>query len=208
MIGLFGGSFDPIHYGHLRAAIESYQHLELSKIIFIPCYQHAFAKPLQATAIQRLQMLKLAIAEHSFFSLDERELRRQGTSFMIDTLIQLASENRRQKFALIIGLDTFLGLSKWKQWQQLLNYASIIVLHRPGYTITQNHQMYPYLKQHHCINKKTFRQQHSNSILLLSTPLLQISSSYIRQQIKAIQNPYYLLPKAVIDYIRQERIYH
>ena len=202
-----GGSFDPIHHGHLRAALESYQRLGLKNITFVPCYRHALAKPLQATAVQRLHMLKLAIAGQSFFSLNECELQQQSTSFMRDTLIQVVNENQQQKFALIFGVDTFVDLQKWKQWQELLNYASIIVLHRPGYSIAKDHRMYTYLNQHRCTDEKAFLSQCNNSILLLSTPLLEISSSYIRQQIKARQNPCYLLPQAVIDYIVQEKIY-
>src|SRR3990167_8466433 len=132
MIGIYGGSFDPIHNGHLRAALETCEQLQLQKILFIPCYHHAFNKCLHASSEQRLAMLQLAIQGNSLFTVDDREINQPSTSYTIDTLISLHKEYPKQKFALIIGTDAFLQFHQWHRWREILHYANIIILHRPG----------------------------------------------------------------------------
>ena len=207
MIGIFGGSFDPIHHGHLRAALEAYQRLQLAEIHFVPCFKHAFTKSLQANASQRLQMVKLAIAGQPGFLVDNREIKQQQISYMSDTVKTMKQDNPQQKLALIIGVDAFLELPQWQHWQRLLNYTSIIVLHRPGYLIPNDSLINQYLAENHCKDKENFIEQKINSIFLLSIPMLEISSTYIRQQIKNKQNLQYLLPNTVNNYIIQEKIY-
>lgn len=208
MIGIFGGSFDPIHNGHLRAALETYERLHLERIYFLPCYQHAFSKALTATAKQRLEMVKLAITEQPCFDVDKREIEQAETSYTIKTLKQIAQSFPQKKLALIIGIDTFLELPKWNEWEQLLDYASIVVLHRPGYEITTNSCITTYLLKHQCQNKNIFINQKYNGILLLNIPMLEISSTYIREQIAVGKSPCYLIPTAVNTYIKKKKIYH
>jgi len=207
MIGIFGGSFDPVHNGHLRAALETYQRLRLEKICFLPCYQHAFSKPLQASASQRLKMLELATIKQPFFCVSDDEIKQQTTSYTIETLKAMKQRQPQEKLALMIGIDAFLELPKWQQWRTLLDYASIIVLHRPGHYLPGNGLIDEYLAEHRCKDKATFINQEIHSIFLLSIPMLEISSTYIRQQIKEQQSVLYLLPQTIVNYINEKNIY-
>jgi nicotinate-nucleotide adenylyltransferase len=207
MIGLFGGSFDPIHNGHLRVALEAQQRLGLSQVRFIPCHTHAFAKPIQATAAQRLAILKLAISGEPHFHVEPHEIEQHNVSYTIDTVITLKHKFPTEKLALLIGVDAFVALPKWHRWQEIIDYASIIVLHRPGYTIPVAGEVIDYLKEHECHDAKTFTEQSPSGIYLLSLPMLEISSTYIRHSIRDGKNAKYLLPDAALNYIHEQKIY-
>ena len=135
MIGVFGGSFDPIHNGHLRAAVEIGEHLQLQQIRFVPCHIHALSKSFHASSSQRIKMLEIALKNQPHFVVDDREMKLEQTSYMVDTLMSLREEYGKDKLGLILGVDTFLQLPKWHRWQEILDYASIIVVQRPGYQL-------------------------------------------------------------------------
>lgn len=208
MIGIFGGSFDPIHNGHLRAALEVQQRLALDKILVIPCQQHAFGKAFNATAAQRLKMLQLATQGQENVVVDPRELKRTGISYTIDTLIELKVENPHEVYSLILGMDTLLSLPKWHQWEEILDYANIIVVNRAALNSTATTALIntPFT-EYLCTNAQEFMQSKCGKIFLLNTPLLEISATYIRNEITAGKNIRYLVPEAVADYIAAEKIY-
>ncbi|MSP53029.1 MAG: nicotinate-nucleotide adenylyltransferase [Gammaproteobacteria bacterium] len=205
MIGIFGGSFDPIHNGHLRAALEVLQRLELKKILFVPCQQHAFGKTFNATAAQRLEMLELAIQGEEEFVVDARELQRTGISYTIDTLIELNAENPNEIYSLILGMDTFLSLHKWHQEEEILNYANVIVVDRPALEATR--MIDSTFADYVCTNVHEFMHSKAGKIFFLSAPLLEISATYIRNEVAANKSIRYLVPEAVADYIQTEKIY-
>ena len=132
-IGVFGGTFDPIHYGHLRTAFELMQALRLSEIRFLPCGTPPHRDMPQADARLRLAMVKGAIEGQPGFIIDDREIHREGPSYSVDTLIDLRSEYPHRSLCLIVGMDAFLSLPKWYQWRELLQLAHLIVAHRPGW---------------------------------------------------------------------------
>ena len=132
-IGVFGGTFDPIHFGHLRTAFEMLQALRFEEVRFIPCGTPPHRGETYANASQRLEMVRVAVDGQSGFVVDDRELQRDGPSYSIDTLKTLREEFPQRSLGLIVGMDAFLGLPRWHRWRELLDVAHIIVAHRPGW---------------------------------------------------------------------------
>ena len=132
-IGILGGTFDPIHLGHLRMAIELYDVLDLAKVHIIPCFQPVHRKQPVASPEQRLAMVKCAVQDEPALFADDREIRRKNPSYMIDTLLELRAEMPGTPLALMVGIDAFLGFTSWHRWREILEQAHIIVAHRPHY---------------------------------------------------------------------------
>ncbi|PPD32864.1 MAG: nicotinic acid mononucleotide adenylyltransferase, partial [Methylomonas sp.] len=128
MIGIFGGTFDPVHYGHLRSALEVKELFGLDEVRLIPCYQPPHRDQPKASATMRLQMLQQAINHEPGLVVDSRELNRAGPSYMVDTLKSLREEFSEQTLLLFIGSDAFENLTSWHRWQQLFDYAHLVVL--------------------------------------------------------------------------------
>ena len=147
MIGIFGGTFDPIHYGHLRSALEVKEVFGLTKLLLIPSAQPPHRTQPEATATQRLQMLELAVSNHSELSVDARELAHDGPSYMVDTLASLSEDYPQESLLLFIGSDAFKYLSHWHQWQCIFDLAHIVVLTRPG---TEIDDLEAFFKQRLC----------------------------------------------------------
>ena len=132
-MGIFGGTFDPIHYGHLRTAFEMLQALRFGEVRFMPCGNPPHRDAPKADAALRLRMVHVATAAQEGFVVDDRELQRDGPSYSVDTLKALRKEYPQRPLALIIGMDAFLGLPKWYHWQEILELAHIVVAHRPSW---------------------------------------------------------------------------
>src|SRR5210317_2209069 len=123
MIGVFGGTFDPIHFGHLRSALEICESLDLKEIRFIPCRIPPHRGEPVADPMQRMAMVRAALAGQPDMILDDREIKREGPSYMVDTLESLRSEFTTEPLCLVLGMDAFLGLSSWHRWKDLLTLA-------------------------------------------------------------------------------------
>ncbi|HEV7448137.1 MAG TPA: nicotinate-nucleotide adenylyltransferase, partial [Steroidobacteraceae bacterium] len=132
-IGLFGGTFDPIHYGHLRTAFELWQELRLSEVRFMPTGSPPHREQPYAAPELRLAMVKAAVASQPAFVVDDREIRRTGVSYSVDTLTEVRNEFPDRSLCLLLGMDAFLGLPNWHRWRELLDLAHIVVAHRPGW---------------------------------------------------------------------------
>jgi len=204
MIGIFGGTFDPIHYGHLRSALEVQELFGLDEVRLIPCFQPPHRDMPAATAAMRLRMLQLAINHLPGMTIDTRELDRAGPSYMVDTLKSLHEDFPGQALLLFIGSDAFENLTGWHRWQQLFDYAHIVVLTRPGYAIKSLDAFF----NHRLVNDKT-GLSHTQAGLVLFQPVTQldISATAIRNMIGQKQSPRFLLPDTVIEYINQNKLY-
>src|SRR5579863_5037302 len=132
-IGVFGGTFDPIHCGHLRTAFELWQELQLAEVRFLPTGSPPHRDKLYASAELRLQMVQAAVADQAGFVVDDREVRRSGLSYSVDTLSELRRENPRTPLCLLLGMDAFLGLPNWHRWREILDLAHVVVATRPGW---------------------------------------------------------------------------
>ena len=215
MIGVFGGTFDPVHLGHIKPALDVMQRLGLDELRFIPCSIPAHRTLPVARTEQRLAMLHAAIDEHQDCIIDERELNREGISYMVDTLRSLRNEFKDSTFCLIIGMDAFYGLNKWHQWQDILTLANCIVTYRPGCEFNLD-TLHPDLVDVVSNNQvdsekefleKGFTEKNTGSLLFMPVTQLDISATDIRQRIKQHQPISELVPTAVAKIIRQQQLY-
>jgi nicotinate-nucleotide adenylyltransferase len=204
MIGIFGGTFDPVHYGHLRSALEVKEAFGLTEIRLLPSAQPPHREQPTATALMRVQMLELAIKNQPGFVIDTRELDRAGQSYMVDTLKSFRLEFPRQPLLLFIGSDAFKNLTTWHQWQQLFDYAHIVVMTRPGFKLQE---LDGYFKAKKANQIKELTQAPAGGLFFQPVTQLEISATAIREMIAEKHNPGFLLPEAVIEYIRQHALY-
>jgi len=204
MIGIYGGTFDPVHYGHLRTALEIKEAFSLDEVRLIPCAQPAHREIPLTSPQKRLEMLNLAVQNHQGLMIDRRELDRTGFSYMIDTLKSLRNENTALPLILIIGTDAFHGLESWHQWKNLFNFSHIVVITRPGY---EQQNLSDFLASKITKNKDELKSKLSGSLFFQSVTQLDISASMIRNKIEKGLNPEFLLPNPVINYIKTNQLY-
>jgi nicotinate-nucleotide adenylyltransferase len=204
MIGIFGGTFDPIHYGHLRSALEVQEIFRLTQVRLIPSAQPPHRLQPLASAALRLQMLELAIKNQPRFVADDRELQRTGRSYMVDTLQSLRHDFPEQSLLLFMGSDAFNTLTNWHRWQDIFTYAHIVVLTRPGFVIQALDDFFtPRLTT----EKQLLADYKAGKLVFQSVTQLDISATAIRQCIAEGKNPGFLLPDAVIMAIKQNQLY-
>ena len=204
-IGIFGGTFDPVHYGHLRSAFEIHEQLQCEEMRFIPCKQPPHRTPL-ASAEHRFTMLRLGLINTPFI-LDAREMEREGPSYSVDTLLSLREDFKNASLCLIIGRDAFLGLPSWHQWEKLIQLANIIVMYRSGWTIPETGVIVELLKEHELKPHETLQEFSCGKILNQKITGLDISGSEIRNRIKRGLSPQFLLPQTVWEYIQKQKLY-
>ena len=207
MIGIFGGTFDPIHHGHLRVALELYQQLGLDEVRFIPCRQPPHRSMPQASDAQRLTMLQLALAGQSGFVIDQRELRREGPSYMVDTLASIRAEVGDVPVCLIVGADAFAKLAGWHRWSHLIELAHIVVAHRPGSAFLLEDELLTLYQQCQIDDPNEMVRVPAGHILRFQVTQLDISSAKIREELANGRSVRYLLPEDVWAYIQQQGLY-
>ena len=207
MIGIFGGTFDPIHYAHLRTVLEVQQRLGLAELRFVPASIPPHRPQPVASPQQRSLMVRLAIADMPGVTLDVHELDRAGPSYMVDTLAALRDELADTPLVLILGLDAFLGLPAWHQWTRLIELAHIAVMERPGVALPEEGELAQLVRTHRTDDASRLAQQPAGALLFVPVSQLAISASDIRAQLAAGLSPRFLLPDAVLEYIRSEGLY-
>ncbi|MFM7273064.1 MAG: nicotinate-nucleotide adenylyltransferase [Gammaproteobacteria bacterium] len=208
-IGLLGGTFDPVHNGHLRTALEVVELLGLDELRLVPVNSPALRAEPSAPPPERLAMLALAVAGEPRLRVDDRELRRGGVSYSIDTLRELRHEiGDAPCLCMVVGEDAFSGLERWKEWQRLLDYAHIVVLTRPGYTATPCAALAGWTAEHLAGDPlATLATRGRGRILRLALTQLAISSTQVRGLLRDGRSARYLLPDDVLEHIRQTGLY-
>lgn len=206
-IGLLGGTFDPIHFGHLRTALELYEAFQLEKILFIPCASPFHKENPLTSPEHRLHMVELAIQGVDVFHVDAREIVRHTASYTIDTLISLRKEMPNQPFAFFLGMDAFMQLPTWYRYAELLNYTHMIVASRPHCILPKTGEIARLLEQHRQEDVSYLHQHTHGGMFFKHTTSLDISATHIRENIIHKKSNRFLLPEAVIEYIQTEQLY-
>ncbi len=211
-IGILGGTFDPIHYGHLRLAEEMLELANLRQIRFVPTGMPPHREAPQVSATHRSAMVGLAISDQPAFVMDEREVRQTTPCYTVDTLRELRAElGGTQPLCLLMGGDAFLQLHTWHEWEQLFELAHIVVGYRPGFTIEERiHDAPEKLRGHYrqrLCSADALPRQPNGGVVELAIPKLEISATLIRNRVAEKRSIRYLLPNAVADYIHQNHLY-
>lgn len=206
-MGVFGGTFDPIHYGHLRTAFEMLQALRFDEVRFMPCGNPPHRDTPHANAARRLEMVQVATEAQHGFVVDDRELQRDGPSYSVDTLSELRTEFPLRPIGLIIGMDAFLSLPKWYQWREILQLAHIVVAHRPGWRAPDMGPLGELLADRGTHRIGDLHQAKAGHIFIHDVTQLEISSSDIREIVAMGRDARFLLPDAVRDVIDRSGCY-
>jgi len=206
-IGVFGGRFDPIHYGHLRTAFELLQALNFEEIRFMPCGNPPHRDQAHANAEFRFEMVAAAIEGQHGFVVDDRELSRKGPSYSVDSLNTLRTDFPLRSIALIIGMDAFINLPKWYQWQEILQLSHIVVAHRPGWRLPDMGPLGELLTTRGTHRVDDLHEAKSGHIYIHDVTQLEISSSEIRELISLDRIPRFLMPDSVCEIIKRTRCY-
>lgn len=204
MIGIFGGTFDPVHYGHLRPAQEIMAALSLHKLFLVPALTPPHRQAAVASAEQRLQMVRLATREFQHLTVDDCEIRRGGISYTVETLQTYRQQYPQTPLCLLIGSDAFSLLESWHQWQQIPKLAHLVVMQRPH----QEQDAIPQWSEACLVsNVNELSTTSAGKVYLHAVTPQDISATAIRQAISRNEDVAYMLPAPVLQYIQQHRLY-
>lgn len=207
MICILGGTFDPVHFGHLRPALEVQQALGIDCLHLLPARLPPHRDAPQLTGRQRLALLQLAVAGEAGLAIDDRELRREGPSYMVDTLLSLREEIGEQPLCLALGMDAFTGLESWHRWEQISDLCHLVVMQRPGNHWPGQGALRQLLVQSRVDGVDALHTRPAGCVYAVPVTQLSISSTRIRELLAAGRSPRYLLPDTVIERIMQEKWY-
>ncbi len=195
-IGVFGGMFDPIHYGHLRTAHELHELLGLEAVAFLPAGDPPHRAAPLADAKTRLAMVRAAVGEDPRFLVDERELRRSGPSYTIVTLEEMRAERGAQPIVLIMGMDAFAGIDRWHRARELLSLAHIVIALRPKAPAPGDGLGAELLRDRRCAHPARLSESPAGHVYVSEGTQLDLSSSAVRTVVAAGRDPRYLMPEA------------
>ncbi|HET9693663.1 MAG TPA: nicotinate-nucleotide adenylyltransferase [Steroidobacteraceae bacterium] len=206
-IGVFGGTFDPIHYGHLRTAYELMHALRLAEVRFVPAGDPPHREPPRVDARRRLELVRAATHDQPGFVVDDREVVRTGPSYTVLTLDELRTRMPDVPLCLIVGMDAFRGLPTWHRWQELLLLAHVVVAPRPGWVVPADGPLGELLAARRAASVDDLHADVAGRILVQPVTQLEISSTELRELLAAGRDPRYLVPDAVRELIRRTGCY-
>lgn len=209
-IGLLGGTFNPIHFGHLRMAQELADSLGLSEVRFIPSANPPHKAAPQVSAENRAAMVQLAIANNPAFKFDDRELHRAGASYTVDTLQSLRDElGKEASLILMMGSDAFTKFNSWHRWQDIIKLCHIVLVQRPASTPKDAlpKVLETFLHRHYTEHAEELHESSAGLVTMQAITPLEISSTAIRQTLGTKRSARYLIPDSVLDYIANQQLY-
>ena len=217
MIGLFGGTFNPVHWGHVRTAAQLQKTLGMERVIMVPAGIPPHRDLPDVDAQTRLEMVEAAVKaqlamEPGRIEVDDRELRRSGPSYTVDTLKAYREQFPQQSIAFIVGADAFLQLHTWHEWQKIFEYAHLIVVHRPGWSLEKVDELLPDVLRPVVVARSVtdpglLQKQLAGLLLCLNVTEINISSSEIRKKIASGESVEKWVPESVVNIIESRKLY-
>ena len=207
-IGIFGGTFDPVHIGHLRTALELREHLGLDAMHLMPCGDPAHRATPLTSAAHRLAMVKLAVAGESGLVADDREVRRGGHTWTVDTLIELRAEwGGELPLCLCVGMDSLVHLNTWKRWRELGELAHIVAAARPGCAMPATGEVADWIAEKRVTDKAVLLNTPAGHLYIAEMTLLPVAATDMRSALRSGHSIRYLTPDTVVDYIQYHHLY-
>lgn len=207
-LAIMGGTFDPVHNGHLRTAVEILDRFHYSALKLIPCFQPVHKGRPSVLPQQRFEMAELAISSDDRLCVDSREMDREGPSYSIDTLRDLRSEvGPDESLIMVLGMDSFLSLPTWYKWQEIMDYAHLLVVSRPGWEPDLISELSGFCENYRAASPHELQCAPSGRVWFETLTPLGISSSMIRELARKKESIAYLLPEPVQKYIEQHQLY-
>ena len=206
-LGLLGGMFDPVHFGHLNIALSSLEKIQLDEVHLLPCGQPVHKSTLFTSSKHRLAMLEMAASEYPVIAIDDRECRTQEPSYTLNSLRAIRKEKPDVRLYYILGQDAFNGFDTWYCWQEIFSFVHIVVAGRPGYTFNFSEALKKEFENRKVDSVATLKQFDAGKIFITEFEMLDISSSMIREKIRHKESLKGLLPESVINYINIQTLY-
>ena len=206
-IGILGGTFDPVHCGHLRLALEIREQLSLDGVRLLPAPSPRLREPPCADGSRRLELLAAAVNGEPGLEVDAREFARDGPTYTVETLESFRQEYSDEVLVFILGMDSFQSLDRWHRWQDLLDLAHLVVAHRPGGSLPGPGPIADLLEQRRCEDVVSLKAEPAGRIMICEPPLLDISATRVRSLVSEGRSIRFLVPDKVIELINRTRCY-